>query len=56
MITKLQITGKLHYHRKCDFQLSKKIRVQNSTSAYVYRYRYSNHKYVNIQTSVVHLQ
>ena len=23
MITKLQITGKLHYHRKCDFQLSK---------------------------------
>ena len=24
MITKLQITGKLHYHRKCDFQLSKR--------------------------------
>jgi len=24
MITKLQITSKLHYHRKCDFQLSKK--------------------------------
>ena len=24
MITKLQITGKLDYHRKCDFQLSKR--------------------------------
>ena len=24
MITKLQITGKLHYHRKCNFQLSKR--------------------------------
>ena len=24
MITKLKITGKLHYHRKCDFQLSKR--------------------------------
>jgi len=24
MITKLQITGKFHYHRKCDFQLSKR--------------------------------
>jgi len=24
MITKLQITGKLHYHRKFDFQLSKR--------------------------------
>jgi len=24
MITKLQITSKLHYHRKCDFQLSKR--------------------------------
>jgi len=24
MITKLQITVKLHYHRKCDFQLSKR--------------------------------
>jgi len=24
MNTKLQITGKLHYHRKCDFQLSKR--------------------------------
>ena len=24
MITKLQITGKLHCHRKCDFQLSKR--------------------------------
>ena len=24
LITKLQITGKLHYHRKCDFQLSKR--------------------------------
>jgi len=24
MITKLQITGKLHYNRKCDFQLSKR--------------------------------
>jgi len=24
MITKLQITGKLHYHRKCDFQLCKR--------------------------------
>jgi len=24
MITTLQITGKLHYHRKCDFQLSKR--------------------------------
>jgi len=24
MITKLQITSKLHYHQKCDFQLSKR--------------------------------